>query len=146
MQNKSIIILGLTLITVSNIIGHFAGPFSIFITPILLTIIIAGINYNLYKSNFHLTVLYNFGLLIFNDLFIRFFAGGTHDQVGKALISISFTIAFILSIITMAIYSFNSEESQIIKSKTKKVVLNIFSVVFLATLIGIAYIYFISEI
>ena len=82
--------LGLTLVIVSNIIGHFAAPFSIFVTPILLTIIIAGINSQLYKSNFLLTVIYNFGLLLFNDLFIRYYAGGTNDQVGKAWIFLFF--------------------------------------------------------
>jgi len=59
-KNIFAIILGLALVTLSNVIGHFAEPFSIFVTPILLTIIIARINAQLYKSNFLVTVVYNF--------------------------------------------------------------------------------------
>lgn len=66
------------------------------------------------KSNFLLTVSYNFGLLLFNDLFIRFYAGGTNDQEGKGWIFLFFAIAFILAFITMIIYSFATERLKFI--------------------------------
>ncbi len=135
-KNTLAIGLGLTLVTVSNIIGHFAGPFSILATPILLTIIIAGINSHLYKSNFILTIVYNFGLLLLNDLLIRLYAGGTHDQVGKALISLFFIVAFVLALITMAIYCFISFDE---KSRTKKILTNLFIIVILASTTGLIY-------
>ncbi len=147
-KDKNILAIGLgfTLITVSNIIGHFAAPFSIFVTPILLTIIIAGINSHLYKSNFLLTVLYNFGLLLFNDLFIRFYAGGTHDQEGKGWIFLFFAIAFILAFITMTIYSFTPAVNQNKTSKTKNVLTNIFTLLIFTTLTGLIYYYVIADI
>jgi hypothetical protein len=147
-KDKHILVIGLgiALVIVSNIIGHFAGPFSIFVTPILLTLIIAVLNFQLYKSNFLLTVVYNFGLLLFNDLFIRFYAGGTHDQVGKAWIMLFFTIAFVSAFITMTIYSFTTVTSQDRAFKMKNVLTNILALVILATLTGLLYFYGIADI
>ena len=138
--------LGLTLVIVSNVIGHFAAPFSIFVTPILLTIIVAGINSQLYKSSFLLTVAYNFGLLLFNDLFIRFYAGGTHDQEGKDWIFLFFAIAFVLAFITMTIYSFSTVDKQNKTSKMKNVLPNIFVLLIFTTLTGLIYYYLVADI
>ena len=99
------IALGLVGITLSNIQGHFHPPFSISSTPILLALIIAGINYPLYQSNFNLTIIYNYGLLLFNDIFIRVYAGGDHDDEGRGWIFVFFSGAFILSTIAMFIYA-----------------------------------------
>ena len=145
-RDKNILVIGVGLIIVSNIIGHFAGPFSIFATPFLLTVIIAVLNFQLYKSNFLLTVAYNFGLLLFNDLFIRFYAGGTHDQVGKAWISMLFSIAFVLAFIIMMVYSFTTVYSLNKTVKIKKVLMNIFVLLTLTTLTGLLYFYKISDI
>jgi len=111
---------------------------------LLLTLIIAGINYKLYKSNFILTVIYNFGLLLFNDLFIRFYAGGVHDQEGKGWIFLFFAIAFILAFITMIIYSFASYDSQI--QTTKTVLTNILIVLIFSAVTGLIYNYVIGNI
>lgn len=138
--------LGLTLVTVSNVIGHFAAPFSIVVTPILLTIIIAGINSQLYESNFLLTVIYNFGLLLFNDLFIRFYAGATHDQEGKGWIFLFFAIAFVLAFISMTIYSFTTLDNQNKTSKIKNVLANIFALLIFTILTGLIYYYLVVDI
>lgn len=145
-KNISIIGLGLTLVIASNIIGHFAAPFSIFVTPLLLTIIIAGINSQLYKSNFLLTIIYNIGLLLFNDLFIRYYAGGTHDQVGKAWISLFFTISFILAFITMLIFSFMSKDNKNKTLKSNNILKNIFALLILTTFTSLIYYYVIADI
>ena len=129
------------LVTLSNIIGHFAAPFSILVTPILLTIIIAGLNFNLYKSNFLLTISYNYGLLLLNDLFIRFYAGGIHDQEGKGWIFLFFVIAFILAFITMTIYSFTTAVNRNKTTKTTNVLTNIFTLLIFTTLTGLIYYY-----
>jgi hypothetical protein len=107
-KNKNILAvgLGLTFILGSNILGHVIPPFSIQVTIVLMPLIIGGINYNLYKENFTLTVIYGFVLLIINDLFIRFYAGGTHDQEGRGWILLYFSIAFVLSVICMIAHAF----------------------------------------
>jgi len=142
-KNKNILAIGfgLMLVTLSNIIGHFAAPFSILVTPILLTIIIAGLNFNLYKSNFLLTISYNYGLLLLNDLFIRFYAGGIHDQEGKGWIFLFFVIAFILAFITMTIYSFTTAVNRNKTTKTTNVLTNIFTLLIFTTLTGLIYYY-----
>jgi hypothetical protein len=135
--------LGIILVIISNVIGHFAAPFSIFVSPLLLTVIIAGINAKLYKSNFILTVIYNFGLLLFNNLFIRLYAGGGHDQEGKGWIFLFFAITFILASITMTIYSFATYDSQ--RQIGKNVFTNFFILLLFTVLTGIIYYYVIAD-
>ncbi|HXD92115.1 MAG TPA: hypothetical protein VNX01_02830 [Bacteroidia bacterium] len=99
------VITGLTLVALNNVMGHYNPPFSITYTPFIMTIIIAGINYSLYKADFSATVFYSFSLLLVNDFLIRTYAGGDHDQEGKGWISMFFAITYILSVISMLIYS-----------------------------------------
>jgi hypothetical protein len=146
MTDKNRIIVGLGLILVSNIIGHFAPPFSISVSPILLPIIIAGINRPLYKSDFYLTVIYNFGLLLFNDLLIRSYAGGTHDQEGKGWIAMFFMITYILACIIMIIYSFIIVPAQIQRTKAKSLWVNISIVLIASVLTGLIYYYLMGNI
>ncbi|GGK63457.1 hypothetical protein ACD591_00770 [Rufibacter glacialis] len=102
------IIIGLTLVISSNIIGYYRGPFSILATAVLPFIIVAGVNYRLYKINFLAAVLYGYGILLLNDLLIRMYAGGTHDQVGKAWISLFTFIGFVLITSSMLVYAFTT--------------------------------------
>ncbi|MBP6731773.1 MAG: hypothetical protein KA149_06930 [Chitinophagales bacterium] len=138
--------LGLTLITFSNLIGHFAPPFSIFFTPVLLPLIIIGVNAQLYKTNFALTVAYNFALLLFNDVFIRFYAGGTYDEEGKGWIFLFFAMAFIIAFIMMIICAFITKQSHSKLSKTKQAFRNVFVVIAFTTLTSVFYCYVNAEI
>ncbi len=146
--NKNILAigLGLTLITGSNLIGHFAPPFSIFITPILLTLIVIGVNAQLYKTNFALTVAYNFALLLFNDVFIRFYAGGTYDEEGKGWIFLFFAIAFVVAFIVMIIYALIIKQNHNKLSKTRQAFRNVFVVIAFTTLTSVFYCYVNAEI
>lgn len=148
LTNKNIFIiiaLGLLLIVVSNVIGHFAPPFSILITPILMTIIIGGLNYPIFRVSFNLTMLYSLGLLIFNDLFIRLYAGGTHDQVGKAWIMFFFLIAVALAIISMSVCAFMIVDKQ--KQGFRKTIFaHIGNLLIATSLMGGLYYYVISDI
>jgi hypothetical protein len=70
-----------------------------------MTIIIAGINYPLYPANFKRAIIYNYGLLLFNDLNLRRFPNWVSvDEVGKGWIFLFFIISFILAIISMIFY------------------------------------------
>src|ERR1035437_7157421 len=121
-QKRQILVIGIGLagIIISNIIGHVSPPFSILFTPVVLTVIIAGINYPLYKADFTMAIIYNYGLLLFNDLFIRFYAGGTHDQEGKGFTFFFFGIAFIVATITMLIYAYLTEPLADTNIKSKR--------------------------
>ncbi|MDF2456462.1 MAG: hypothetical protein K0R51_2455 [Cytophagaceae bacterium] len=147
-QNKNIlrIGLGLLLLILSNIMGHFFATFSIMITPVLLTLIIGGLNASFYKQNFRLTLIYNFGLLLFNDFLIRLFASGTHDQEGKDWVFVFFAMAFILASITMLVYAITIEDKPDHPSKIKSMLLNIFTLLVLTTLTAIFYWYILANI
>ncbi len=142
--NILVIGLGLLGIVLSNINGHFNPPFSIFRTPIVLTIIIAGVNYPLYKTDFTKTIIYNYGLLLFNDLFIRFYAGGIHDQEGKGWIFLFFSIAFIMATITMLFYAYSVRQVSVTNIKSKRS--NFLTVIISAIATGFVYMLLIADI
>jgi hypothetical protein len=115
------VISGIALIIISNVIGHSIPPFSILATPWVLTIVIAIINFPLYKTSFSRTVMYNYGLLLVNDILVRCFAGGTDDAEGKAWISVMFILSFLISTIVMFVYaSFKSTKSNENVAKRKQ--------------------------
>jgi len=115
------IVSGIALIIISNVIGHLIPPFSILATPWVLTIVIAIINFPLYKTSFSKTVIYNYGLLLFNDILVRCFAGGVDDAEGKAWISVMFIISFLICTIVMFVYaSFKSTKSNENVAKRKQ--------------------------
>ena len=141
-----IILFGLALVFLSNIIGHFAAPFSIMITPLLLPIIIGGLNFALYKSTYYWTVLYGFGLLLLNDVLIRIYAGGTNDDEGKGWIMLFFIIAFLLSGLIMVFFAFDSNKTD---KKKKKVIIILTRIIFffvLAFLVGGFYEKYLSKV
>ena len=146
-DNKQfIVIIGVTIIFISNFIGHFAAPFSIFITPIVLFIVIGAINFSLYKANYYMTVLYGFGLLLLNDILVRLYAGGDHDDAGKAWIMIFFIIAFCISVLTMTVFAFRINKLDTTKKKIVSFLTKIVFVLILATLVGFFYYKYLSKI
>ena len=140
-----LVILGLTIIFLSNLIGHFAGPFSIFVTPIVLPLIIGTINFSLYKVNFYLTVLYGFGLLLLNDILVRLYAGGIHDDAGKGWITLFFILAFSICVLTMSIFAFSQSGLYTNRKKILNISTKILFVIFLATLVGLFYDKYLSK-
>lgn len=123
-----IVVIGLILVISSNFIGHFLPPFSIFITPVILPVIIGVINYSYYKRNYYLTVLYGFGLLFLNDILIRLYAGGDHDDEGKAWIQLFFMLAFTLCFFIMLLYAGNVND---VNTKREKIIMVLKRIVFL---------------
>jgi hypothetical protein len=116
-----LVFLGVALIVISNILGNSNPPFSILATPWVLTIVIAIINFPLYKTSFSKTVIYNYGLLLFNDILVRCFAGGADDAEGKAWISVMFILSFLICTIVMFVYaSYKSTKSNENVAKRKE--------------------------
>jgi hypothetical protein len=115
------VISGIALIIISNILGNSNPPFSILATPCVLTIVIAIINFPLYKTSFSKTVIYNYGLLLVNDILVRCFAGGADDAEGKAWISVMFILSFLICTIVMFVYaSYKSTKSNENVAKRKQ--------------------------
>jgi hypothetical protein len=116
-----LVFLGVALIVISNILGNSNPPFSILATPWVLTIVIAIINFPLYKTSFSKTVIYNYGLLLVNDILVRCFAGGADDAEGKAWISVMFILSFLICTIVMFVYaSYKSTKSNENVAKRKE--------------------------
>ena len=145
-KERLAVALGLAIITLSNVEGHFHPPFSIQWTPIFLVLIIAGINHPLYKSDFKLTATYNFALLLFNDIFVRVYAGGTHDDEGRDWISLFFSGTFILSAIAMLIYAAASGKDADAGSRNKMRKQNALTVAVSAVATVLIYCTFVSKI
>jgi ABC-type multidrug transport system fused ATPase/permease subunit len=139
------VIIGLTIIFISNVVGHFAGPFSIMATPIILPLIVGGINSSLYKTNYYLTVLYGFGLLLLNDLLVRLYAGGIHDDAGKGWIALVYIFAFSICVLTMTAFAFRLNKLYTTKRNTLAVSTKIVFVIVLATLVGLFYDKYLSK-
>lgn len=131
-----IIAIGLIVIIVNNILGHYYGPFSITWTPLILIFIIAGINYPLYRYNFLLAIVYNYILLLLNDVLIRLFAGGTHDHIGRGWVMLAFISAFMLSTLSMVIYALFINSA--ITNKKQRIE-NLLTVLISAILVGLIY-------
>jgi hypothetical protein len=64
--------------------------------------------YPLYQAGFTKTILYNYGLLLFNDVLIRLFAGGVHDDEGKGFIALFSFTAFIIATLVMILYAYKA--------------------------------------
>ncbi len=130
--------IGLMIMILANFAGHYFPPFSLFSSFIYINVIIAFINLKLYKINFRLTAIYNFILLIVNDLLIRYYAGGNHDSVGMAICTVMFCLGFIISVIIMTTYSLtNFKESKLEKISN-------FNVVIIGTFITAMFYYFVN--
>ena len=147
LDNKLLfVVFGLTIIFISNVVGHFAAPFSIFVTPIILPLVIGAVNFSLYKVSYYLTVLYGFGLLLLNDILVRLYAGGTNDDVGKAWIMLFFIIAFCICVLTMTTFAFRVNKLETTKKKILNISTKIVFVTSLAILVGLIYNKYLSKI
>ena len=147
LDNKLLfVVFGLTIIFISNVVGHFAAPFSIFVTPIILPLVIGAVNFSLYKVSYYLTVLYGFGLLLLNDILVRLYAGGTNDDVGKAWIMLFFIIAFCICVLTMTTFAFRVNKLETTKKKILNISTKIVFVTTLAILVGLIYNKYLSKI
>lgn len=97
------ITLGLLIIAVSNILGHYLPPFSLMTTSIYMNVIVGVINYRLFKTSFNFTVIYSYFILLLNDYLLRKFAGGNHDSAGMAWCTLMFGITILISLIIMIV-------------------------------------------
>jgi hypothetical protein len=98
------IVIGLSTITVCNILGHFLPPFSLSLSSVYMSFIIIFVNKPLFQANFKLTIVYNFIILLLNDIFIRLYAGGTHDNQGKGWCMLMYFLGLFITTVIMFAY------------------------------------------
>lgn len=142
--NLLVIFTGLLFICINNVLGHYYPPFSILWTPIILTFITTVINYPLYKVSFNETIIYNYFLILFNDVFMRINAGGDHDEKGKVVIFFASAVSFFITAAVIFIYSLYLENRE---KNEETIKLSIFKTTLISSIVCILiYIFFISNI
>ncbi|RZJ70106.1 hypothetical protein [Flavobacterium sp.] len=105
---------GIAIIVGMNLLGHYLPPISLFTTPFYLTLIVVFLNKDLFVWNFHIATIFAFLLLLFNDLSLRLYAGGSHDLEGKGLCSAMSGMSFLIICIAIFIKSFQGKKPKIV--------------------------------
>ena len=127
-KNILTITIGVLLLLISNYLGHVYPPFSISWTPFLIGLFTGLV---LFVTNFKLVAKFGFivGLIISNDVLIKFFAGGTHDWEGVGWISMFCFLGLIFSFIIILLYGFTKR----VQRKKEYYIYVIISIVILIT-------------
>ena len=85
--------------------------------PFLVIFYILLLNIPLYKSNFQYTLIYNFFLLLFNDLLVRlFYYNKDCDDCTNYTLTMIFLLTLIIGSFIMFIYSFMFNKKNILKN------------------------------
>ena len=116
MTNQKVILLAIGIIVFNLILAFFNGFIGMLTSPIAITAITALIGFKLVKTNPIIKTFILLCLIITNDLWMKLYSNGNYDQVGQALIQISFAITMVptLGILLTAIFSV---KNQIIRDK-----------------------------
>lgn len=131
------ILAGILLIGLSNYGGAVSPPFSIRITPLLIPVIVGGVNYVLYRKFFYIAAAYGFALLLFNDILIRKYAGGIHDDEGRGWIWFHSFLAFCLVVLILLLFALARNPEG--ESRTKSVIRQTLWVLALGGLTAVLY-------
>lgn len=91
---------GLSLILLSNMLGVEYPAIPLVYSVFLMPVIIIGFNHPFYQFNFPLALTYGYGLLILNDILLRYYSD-TVSGIDERWISYSFLASFVLSTILM---------------------------------------------
>lgn len=113
-KNILVITLSLLFLLTNNYLGHVNPPFSILFTPVLIGVFTGLI---LFFTDFRIAAKFGLitGLVIVNDVFIRIYAGGTHDLEGLGWIAAFLFIGLIVSLIEIVVYGFIKHKHEKVK-------------------------------
>lgn len=100
---KNVIVIGVSLVLVSNFLGCMFGLISIFFTPILIGVFTILV---LSNPNYQLPVkfLMIIGMIIINDILVKLFAGGDHDFPGQGWITLFLFFGLGVATILIVLY------------------------------------------
>lgn len=87
---NNIIALGLALLIIilNGLLGHFFPPNSIFLTPIILTITSILVCFATKNIPIVFISILTISFVVLNDIFIKLYAGGIHDNEGQDFITL----------------------------------------------------------
>ncbi len=95
------IIIVLLIIVITNILGHYLPPTSIMLTPITVGLLTGLLILTELKIGYRILLITL--AIIFNDICIKKFAGGTHDLEGAGFINGFLIIGLIISTVIIII-------------------------------------------
>ncbi len=101
MTNSIRIILSLLIIVLTNILGHYFPPSSILLSPSTIGLFTGLLIFTDFKIGYRILSITL--AIILNDIFIKKFAGGTHDLEGAGFINVFLIIGLIISTIIILI-------------------------------------------
>lgn len=91
MTNRNTLLLASSIVAINLLIAHFFAPLGLFLIPLVLVFVTYLMMFQTTALKPTTATLITVGLLIFYDIGLTFFAGVTHDAVGKVAILIAFT-------------------------------------------------------
>lgn len=123
--------LGLATFTVilNGLIGHFFAPNGILLTPIILTITTSIICFRTKNIKVIFISILTFSFVALNDISLKLYSGGTHDNEGLGWIHL---LLFVGLIPTFGILL-----STVLKKKDEKSINKIFAIILFVSLISI---------
>lgn len=116
-NNKIVLGIALTIVITNGLIGHFFAPLGILLTPLILilTTLLVCMGTENIKSTFISVLTYFFVAL--NDILIKIYSGGIHDNEGLAWIHFYFFIGLVptFGILLATVFIRNKEETFLTK-------------------------------
>jgi len=113
MNNTFKIIIVLSLVALTNIIGHYFPPSSILFSPFTIGLLAGLLMTTNFKVNFRILLLTIF--IILNDILIKKFAGGTHDFEGAGFINMFLIIGVTLSTVIISLVISDLKDKSVLR-------------------------------
>ena len=90
-KDKNIItlIIAIAIVIINGLIGHFLAPFEIWTTPLVLIITSLLVAFKIKNIRIIWKGVLMFLFACFNDILIKLYAGGVHDEEGYGWITLS---------------------------------------------------------
>lgn len=102
MKNLTVYLFSLSTILINILAGHYFAPIEMLTTVIVLPIITLCV-YHYLDTKLIYKMLFICLLIIANDVSIKFYGGGHHDQIGQFLVNSSSIIGALLAYICLSV-------------------------------------------
>lgn len=115
MNNRIIILIAFTTLIINGIIGHFLAPSGILFTPIVIIAVTSLIAFGLKDNKPIYQSLLAYFFIALNDISIKLFSGGMHDEEGLGWVNGSMFLGIIPAFIILFVAIQKSDEKIISK-------------------------------
>lgn len=113
MNAKLAITIAILIVVLNALLGHFLAPFEILLTPFVLPITAALINFATNNIRCFPRSLLTFLCIALNDILIKLYGGGKHDSEGQGWITMMLFIGTVPAFIILSLALFKHKEEKI---------------------------------